>query len=213
MCFAWRLMFLAGLALLTAACNHYDPYNPDTSHRIGVWGIDNSDSRRPEEVPVMRLLHVYATHMEYSAGNGTVGTEGQWHDDGFWVQKPDGSGEVEVAKIVGPEELEVHVSAFQPQSQEVEVLYKMLGNEAEMQAMADRYPGPITYPPPAGAITFGMTEFELRNLPWKPDQTEPTGDDSFSRGTLLTYHSDDPRLSQLKVTVKLHHVVLVEGGN
>jgi hypothetical protein len=210
---ALRLLLFACVAVLPSACNQYDPYRADRSHLIGIWSFDNSYIRQADEEPLMKLLTVSPTHMEYSAERGSLGTQGQWRDNGFWCQKADGSGEVEMAKIVSPEEIEVHVSAFDPRSQEVAVLYKLRGSDAEMQELAARYPPPITYPPPVGIIKFGMTEYVLRNLPWKPDQISPTGDEPYSRGTLYTYHSDNPKLDELKVTVKSHHVVQVQGGN
>jgi hypothetical protein len=210
---ALRLLIFVCLAVLLSACNQYDPYNPDTNNLIGVWGTDNNEIRQAEEKPVMKQVHVYATHMEYSAGNGTVGTQGQWREDGFWCQKADGSGEVEVAKLVSPEEIELHISAFDPLNQEVDVLYKERGSDAEMESVAARYPQPITYPPPAGVVKFGMTEYQLKSLPWKADQIAPTYDDSYSRGTIYTYHSDNPSLEELKVTVKNRRVVLIKGGN
>jgi len=118
-----------------------------------------------------------------------------------------------VAKIISPEELELHRSAFDPGSLEVDVLYKERGNDAEMQAIAAKYPTLITYPPPAGVIKYWMTEYELTTLPWKPDHIEIPDDPAYARRMIYVYRSDNPHLDKLEVTVKNHRVVEIKGGN
>jgi hypothetical protein len=202
--------FLAWLASQTTDISHVP--QRDTSDLIGIWGFENS-TRQAYEMPILLTLFVYSTHIEFSSGHGTESKQGQWRDNGFWCQKPDGSEEVEVARIVSPEELELHVSAFDPGNPTVDVLYKQRGNDAEMQALAVKYPPPITYPPPAGVIKYWMTEYELTSLPWKADHIEIPDDPSYSRRMIYVYRSDNPHLDKLEVTVKNHRVVEIKGGN
>jgi len=73
-------------------------------------------------------------------------------------------------------------------------------------------------------ITIGMPEYELKALPWKADKAVPNGEDGSimsliqpeskdDDATIYTYHSDNPNLVELKVTVKDHRVSAVNGGN
>jgi hypothetical protein len=202
--------FLAWLASQAIDLSH--PPQEDTSDLIGIWGFENS-TRQPDEMPILLTLSVHSTRIEFSSGNGSESKQGEWRDNGFWCQKPDGSGEVEVVKTLNTEEVEFHQSAFYPGNQEIDVLYKERGNDAEMQALAAKYPPPITYPPPAGVIKYWMTEYELTSLPWKPDHLEVTGDEPYSRGIIYVYRSDNPQLDKLEVTVKNHRVVQIKGGN
>jgi hypothetical protein len=102
----------AGLIVLASGCNRYDPYDPDTANLEGVWAIDNASYRKAEEPPVWKRATIYATHMEFCPGQGTVGTQGHWKDNGFWCEATDGSGEIEAAKIISPERIELHLAAF-----------------------------------------------------------------------------------------------------
>jgi hypothetical protein len=151
--------------------------------------------------------------MDYSEGNGSVTLQGEWRDGGFWCPNPNGDGEIEVAKLLDAEDVELQESAFDPHRTDTEVLYKKEGSEEEMRAMAAKYPPPYTFPPPAGVIKPGMTEFQLDSLPWKPDQVMPTDPDMpYSRGTIFVFHSDDSRFDPLRVTIKNHRVVQMQGG-
>jgi hypothetical protein len=224
-----RIVPLIGLAASLSACDQYDPQNPDTKNLEGVWAIDNTFSRRADEPPVSQRLTVYATHMEYCQGNGTYGTQGEWRDGGFWCPAKDDSGEIEAVKIVAPEEVELRLAAFITGNTKVLRLYKEKGSDdetAELQrTMAAKYPPPLTYPPPQGVITEGMTEYQLSTLPWKADQVLPAGnaekdpdnnEDIVTReddATIYCYHSDNPQLAELRVTVKNHKVIAVQGGN
>jgi hypothetical protein len=215
-----------GLAILLTACNQYDPYQPDTKNLEGVWAMDNTISRRLDEPPVSKRLTVYATHMEYCPGNGTYGVEGAWRDGGFWCPAQDGSGEIEAVQVVGPEEIEFRPAAFLPGSTDILRLYKEKGSDEEtaeiQQTISAKYPPPLSYPPPQGAIVEGMTEYQLRMLPWKADQMIASGNSQRwneeeivtkdDDATIYCYHSDDPQLLELRVTVKNHKVISVEGG-
>ena len=214
-----KLFVLMGLAALPSACNRYDPYNPDTANLVGVWAIDNGVYRRAEEVPIEKRLTVYATHMEYCPGNGTYGIQGQWRNGGFWCQTRDGSGEFEAVKVVSPEEVELHVAVFGASAgNELLTLYKEKGSDAETQelqrALAIQYPPPLSHPPPSGVIHGGMTEYQLRMLPWKADKILGAEVESkYNDATIYTYYNDNPSLPELKVTVKDHKVIAVSGGN
>jgi hypothetical protein len=223
----FRSLFVIGLVALPTACNPYDPYNPDTKNLEGVWGIDNTFYRRGDEPIIFKRLTVYATHMEYCKGNGTYGTQGEWRDGGFWCPAKDGTGQIEAVKVVGPEEIDFRPAAFLTGNTEVLGLYKEKGSDEETAAirriMAAKYPPPISYPPPQGVIAEGMTEYQLSTLPWKADQVLASGDAEVIEGepvvtkeddaTIYCYHSDNPQLVELRVTVKNHKVIAVEGGN
>lgn len=201
-----------GLIVLPSGCDQYDPYNPNTANLEGVWTIDNDYFRKADEQPIWKMLTIYATHMEFCPGQGTVGTQGQWKDDGFWCEAKDGSGEIEAAKVISPEEIELHLAAFYPGSSDVLTLYKQEGNDEEKRAVAAKYSPPYTYPPPHEVITEGMTEYELKMLPWKPDKIVPSP--SFRTGeAVYYYHSDVPNRSELEVTVRNHVVIRTSGGN
>jgi hypothetical protein len=223
----FKSLLLIGLATLLTACNQYDPYNPDKKNLEGVWAIDNTISRRADEPPVSKRLTVYATHMEYCQGNGTYGTQGAWRDGGFWCPAKDASGEIEAVKVVDPEEIDFRPAAFLAGNTEVLRLYKEKGSDEEtatiQQMMAAKYPPPISYPPPQGVITEGMTEYQLRMLPWKADKVISSGnsvrydgEENVSKdddATIYCFHSDNAQLVELRVTVKNHKVIAVEGGN
>jgi hypothetical protein len=224
-----RSLLFIGAATFLSACNQYDPYHPDTKNLEGVWAIDNTLARRADEPPVDKRLTVYATHMEYCQGNGTYGTQGEWRDGGFWCPAKDGSGEIEAVKVVAPEEIEFRPAAFLPGNTDVLRFYKEKGSDEETAdiqwTMAAKYPPPLTYPPPQGAITEGMTEYQLSTLPWKADKvfgsgnaekSADDGEDIVTKGddaAIYCYHSDNPQLVELRVTVKNHKVIAVEGGN
>ncbi len=210
------LLFAGGLAWIAWQMQVPDlnlrpsVHDPDL---VGLWSTDFDDPPDAGKRLFYAEAGVYPTHMEFSEGRGTVRVDGRWHDDGFWIPKADGSGDVEIAKLKSPEELEVHIAAFDPKIDEVNVLYKQRGNDAEMKAIADRYPLPLTYPPPSGVIKFWMTEYDLKSLPWKSDHTEIYIEDAYSRSVKFTYHSDNPKIEPLIVTVKNHRVAKIEGGN
>ena len=87
-----------------------------------------------------------------------------------------------------------------------------LETPAEQATIAAKYPGPITYPPPKGTITFNMTEYDLRSLPWKAESVMATGNDAYSRGVVYHYRSDDPKIPALDVTVMNRRVTMMRGG-
>ena len=209
-----KLLLLIGFVALPSACNQYDPFNPDTANLKGVWAIDNTHSRKASERPILKRLTIYATHMEFCPGQGTYGTQGQWRSDGFWCMAKDGSGEFEAAKLLNAEEIELHLAAFYSGNAEILTLYKQRGGDDEMKALAAKYPQPVSYPPPQGVISVGMTEYQLTTLPWKPDKLMPSlGDDKADDATIYNYHSDNPSLMELRVTVRNHRVIGIGGGN
>jgi hypothetical protein len=58
-----------------------------------------------------------------------------------------------------------------------------------------------------------MSEYELNHLPWRADRIESWGSDpAYSRAKIYDYHSDNPQIPQLQVTVKNHRVVKVSSG-
>ena len=209
---AWLLCFTV-LAFLLAGCNRYDPFHSDTANLVGVWSLDNSLTRRADEEPVTKTLTVYATHMEFCPGQGTFSVQGEWRGDGFWCGAKDGSGEIEAAKITGPEHLELRLAAFNAGDAGTLDLYKQEGSDDEKKAAAAKYPPPYTYPPPYGVIPEGMTEYQLRMLPWQPDKVEPAQDESQAGKVIYHYHSDDPKRGELQVTVRDHVVIQTSGGN
>jgi len=217
---------LLALVLLTG-CSKYPPFEDDPAKLIGQWGLDNMYSRRADEMPVMQHLAIFPDHASYAPGQGTYYLAGSWHDDGFWTRGDDGK-EIEAVKITAPEFVEVHVDAFTKGSAQTVTLYKEKGSPAEMQAIAAKYPTPLPNPPPSGTITAGMTEFQVRELPWKPSQilnavdwnyiseTQGGSPDTGARdqdAMILCYRCDDPRLAELRVTIKDHKVIAVSGGN
>ncbi len=210
--FVFTLLF-AG-ALVWFASQSVGISHPGTgSDLIGLWGVEPNDGG-DNHMTAYHQAFVYPTHLDYSKGSGTIRLEGHWRDDGFWYTKPDGSGEVEVCHLKNPLELEIHLSTLTSNEQGDAVLYKERGSDEEMKSMADRYPAPITYPPPAGVIKFWMSEYELQNLPWHADRIEiHTEDPAYSRGKTYDYHSDNPQVGELQVVVKNHRVVKVIGGN
>ena len=205
------LFVCAGLSVLIMGCDSYDPYHPDTSNRVGIWALDNTLTRNAEERPVSKRLMVYQTHMEFCPGQGTVGIEGHWRDGGFWGVPKDGSQEIEVAKVTSPEHLELSLAAFYPGNSETLDLYKEEGSDEERKEVAARYATPYTYPPPFGVITEGMSEYELRMLPWKADKIEPS---PYTTGEVIYhFHSDTPGRGEMEVTVRDHVVMRTSGGN
>ena len=222
-----QLLLIAVLTALLPGCDSYDPYHPDTSNLQGIWADDNSDTRRGEEMPIDRRVTVYATHMEFTKGNGTYGTEGEWRDGGFWCYAKGSSDEIEAVMPVAPEEVEMRMSAFEQGNGDVYRLYKERGSDEEMagieREMAAKFPPPLTYPPARGAVVGEMTEYQLLCLPWKPDRKIGLANEQMSKGedpvppgsdaTIYYYHSDNPQVSELRVTVKDHRVIGFSGGN
>ena len=186
-------------------------HGPDMHDLVGIWNYENND-REPSEQPVMLTLEIYSTRLNFSTGNGPHFKDGRWHDDGFWCEAPDGSGEIEVARVTSPEEIEFHRSAIDPADPTVDHLYKDRGSDAEMAAIAAKYPSPLTYPPPASVFKYWMSEYALKCLPWRVDHLEVTGD-RYDRGIVYVYRSDDPKVLPLEVTVKNHRVVKVSSGD
>jgi hypothetical protein len=178
---------------------------------VSAWQYEN-ETRDATERPEFLSVEIYPDKINFSIGNGPNEKAGKWHDDGFWVAKADGSGEIEVARLVDPLDLEVTVNAFIPSRTDKPVLYKVMGSAAERAAIAAKYPGPLTYPPRKGVITYWMSEYDLNALPWHPDSREITGDEAYSRGIVYHYHSDNPQVPPLLVTVKNRHVVTMSGG-
>lgn len=219
----FQLLLLIGLSLWGASgCSRYDPLHPDTANLRGVWGIDNAATRRADEKPVWQKLSVYATHMEYEPGQGVVGTQGEWKADGFWCEPKNGTGKIEAVKITAPDEVQLQLAAFYPGNREVVTLYEERGSYEEQKALAARYPPPFTYPPPQGVITEGMTEYQLKALPWKAYQVfrvDPISDDLtvptdvVDAPVIYCYRSDNPHLVELRVMVKNRRVMSVTGGN
>lgn len=221
-----RLLYVAMavliLTLLAVATMVYAVFGPseigptlhDTrdSERIGAWGFDSSETGEADEKPVLLSLNVYPNEADYSEGSGSYTKAGKWHNGGFWIENDDGSGETEIARLIDPLDIEVHVHAFIPSRSDMPVLYKQVGSAAEVQAVAAKYPSPLTYPPAKGVITYDMTEYDLNMLPWKPDYLSAVGEQSYSRGTLYHFHSDDPKIPPLEVTLMNRHVVKVSGG-
>ena len=190
------------------------PENDPFANLIGAWEFDSMDSGDNSQKPVMLSLWVYPDHADFSEGSGPLKQEGTWHDNGFWIKNADGSGETEAARIVDPLDIEVHVHAFIPSRSDVVVLYKSTGSAAEKAALAAKYPGPITYPPPKGVITYYMSEYDLKSLPWQAKfLSSGDGDDEpYSHGITYHYRSDDPKVPELEVTLKNRRVVKISGG-
>jgi hypothetical protein len=218
----FQLLFLIGLSLWANGCSRYDPLHPDTANLRGIWGIDNTATRRADEKPVRQKLSIYATHMEYDPGQGVVGTQGEWKPDGFWCEPKNGTGKIEAVKITAPDAIQLQLAAFYPGNREMVTLYKEKGSYEEQKALAARYPPPFLYPPPQGAIREGMTEYQLKALPWKAYQVflaDPFIDEVKAAGegsddtVIYCYRSDDPHLVELRVMVKNRRVVSVTGGN
>ena len=203
--------FLAWLGSQALPSPEVFMHGPDTHDLVGIWSYENTD-RDPSQKPVMLSLEIYATRLNFSTGNGPHFMDGRWHDNGFWCQAADGSGEVEVAKVTSPEEIEFHRSTIDPANQTVDHLYKDRGSDAELAAIAAKYPSPVTYPPPASVFKYWMSEYDLKCLPWRVDHLEVTGE-QYARGLVYVYRSDDPKIPPLKITVKNHRVVKVSSGD
>jgi hypothetical protein len=220
-------LFAVAVLVGSPGCSKYPPYDDEPDKLIGQWGNDNSYTRRVDEMPVIEHLAIYPDHASYAPGQGTYYLGGSWHDNGFWYRGKEGS-EIEAIKVTAPEFVEVHVDAFSAGSAQVVTLYKEIGSPAERQAAAAKYPTPLPNPPPSGVITVGMTEFQVRCLPWKPshilnavDWNDIDASRGRSPGTgasdqdamIFCYKCDDPRLAELRVTIKDHKVIAVGGGN
>jgi hypothetical protein len=81
----------------------------------------------------------------------------------------------------------------------------------EAQQLAEQYKGPVTYPPPKGAITVGITEYKLNTLPWKPSQISQDNDNHMPE--VYQFPSNDPNKAPLTASVQNHQVISVNGGN
>ena len=185
----------------------------EMKNMIGVWTYDNNDTRMPAERPVFWQVTIYPHRLEYSSGSGSHAKEGEWRNGGFWCAASGGSGDVEAVKMLDEENVELHMSTLDPGNETVLKLYKTMGSEAEAQAIKARYPEPIRYPPPDGVIRVGMTEYQLRSLPWKIEEVETVGQARYERGTDCIYHSDDPHIEKLHVLLKNHRVTAVRNSN
>jgi hypothetical protein len=213
--FGFTLLF-AGALVWYASSYSFDLNQPRDAYLhglVGMWGLDPNDAADAGGAPVNRQVMIYPDHLVFQGDRGEVKLDGQWRNDGFLYSKPDGSGEVEVCHLKDPLNLELHLDAFNSAERGDTVLYKEQGSEEEMQAIKDRYPGPITYPPPADVFKFWMSEYELTHLPWRADRIESWGSDpAYSRSKIYDFHSDNPQVPQLQVTVKNHRVIKVSSG-
>jgi hypothetical protein len=200
-----------GYSLIMPTGTGLTRYGDRQSDIIGGWGFENN-TRDVSETPVLLSLEIYPHEIQYSEGNGSYSKPGTWHDNAFWIANANGTGEIEVARVTDPLDIEVHVGTLIPGRSEDRVLYKEEGSAAERAAIAAKYPPPHNYPPPKGVITYYMSEYDLISLPWRADYLSVTGDEAYSRGLVYHYHSDDPKIPALDVTVKNRKVVEISGG-
>ncbi len=162
--------------------------------------------------------------------------KGRWLHRAFYCDSPqDSSTMVLVAREIPNEDLEVDISYFVPTSHSKLYCAKVFrGNLDDYHpyptTQDPAYQGkPVSYPPPKGLIRVGMVEADLASLPWNASVIESHEDiypydrenapylenienaDSYPP-QVYHYHSDDPHLSELLVTVYHGHVTDVSGG-
>jgi len=214
--FVGIIVVAGGLAWFEFTMCRIETSGPGANHTpdmIGMWGIEPNEGEFHNRL-VDYDVDIYPTHLDYFGNTVRTKLEGHWRNNGFWYAKPDGSGEVEVCHLNDPLNLNLHLSAFNSGEQGDVVLYKERGTDDEMKALHDKYPQNVTYPPPAGVIKYGMSQYELENLPWQSNREEVNQDEpEVTRGRIWVYRSDDPHVSELRVTLKNHRVVRIEGGN
>jgi hypothetical protein len=173
-----------------------------TEEAFGMWDCDHAH---------WLSLTILPTRMILQTDTGTLTASGYWKDDTFWCPNASGGGDYEAAKVLPDDELTLQAKAFVPGSDETVMCYKTEPGAAEERHLAQENPGPVTYPPPKGAITVGMTEYKLNTLPWKPTQVSQDNDDNMPE--VYQFPSNDPNKSPLTVSVQNHHVISVNGGN
>jgi hypothetical protein len=168
----------------------------------GTWDVDH---------PHWIGLTILPSRMIMQTDSSDIQASGYWKDNAFWCANPDGSGDYQAAKVVAEDQLVLQLKAFAPQETGTLVCYKTSPGYDEAQQLAAANPGPVTYPPPKGAITVGMTEYKLKILPWHPDQVSQDNDNHMPE--IYRFPSNDPNKPPLSVSVQNHQVISVNGGN
>lgn len=164
---------------------------------------------------------------------------GHWNLHAFFCDSHvDSPPEVEVARELKNEDLDVDIGRFVPNHPGRITLVK------ELRGSMDEQPGypvnmgqTVSYPPPKGLIRVGMLECDLQALPWQPEQINVTSEPvvvnmsklsdgsvipnyfpDYARGNgqesteVYSYHSDRPDAPKLLVTVYHGRVTEVTGG-
>ena len=135
--------------------------------------------------------------------------KGHWTNNTFYCASPTSpSDEVEVARELMDESLEVNMEFFDPYQYLKAICTKTQRGYKEPHPYPVTEPGKVVaYPPPKGLIKPGMLQADLDYLPWGPDKTE-----MINSGSIYCYHSDNPNLPELRVTVINGKVTDVVGG-
>ncbi|HEY0256938.1 MAG TPA: hypothetical protein VGC39_05810 [Candidatus Methylacidiphilales bacterium] len=166
---------------------------------------------------------------------------GRWNLHAFDCDSHvDAPAEVEVARELKDEDLEVDIGRFLPAHPGKIRLVKVLRGQKDE---TPRYPvapagQAVSYPPPKGLIREGMLECDLRSLPWQADGIESSGAavhvmppplsdgtqnrqffpddrsgrDPDERPEVYVYRSDRPDTPRLLATVYRGRVTEVSGG-
>ncbi len=165
--------------------------------------------------------------------------KGRWSAHAFYCDSHlDAPSEVEVARELKNEDLELDIGRFLPDRPgRITLVKSMRGlKEGYQPPYPVNVPGQtVSYPPPKGLIQPGMLECDLQTLPWRPDKIElapslvtvntttlsdgrsnrnyfPPYDSIPEGSSVYTYHSDRRDAPKLLVTVYHGRVTQVVGG-
>jgi hypothetical protein len=213
---------------------------PGTSYMIATWrdyddadlkGLDVSVGTNDIVIDVP-ATPVYKQIME----------KGHWNLHAFYCDSHvDSPPEVEVARELKNEDLEVDINRYLPSHAGKIICVKVARIiDIERPLYPENVPGQkVSYPPPKGLIRVGMLQWDLEMLPWRADHIESApivinvdtstlsdgkrnqnffpsedagNDDNDELSQVYTYHSDRADAPKLLVTVYHGRVTEVTGG-
>jgi len=169
-------------------------------------GMGNWDCDHPHWIALTILNH----RMILQTDKGNLQVAGYWKNDAFWCPNATGGNDFAAAKVLPEDQLAVQAKVFTPGTNETVIFNKIGPGYAEAKQLAQDNQGPVTYPPPKGAIAVGITEYRLNMLRWKPISV---GLDENNVPQNYQFPSNDPTKPPLTVTVQNHRVISVNGGN
>jgi hypothetical protein len=200
------ISLVSGILALLPGCNFILPQGMH-SPEIASWR--DFDSDEPFEVTI---LPYEIRIMEGERRQLAASKQGVWAHRQFTCDLSEGANTV-VARELPDESLELTLSYFFPQETRVATLTKIYRgwNDEKRYPSYDSF-GKITYPPPKGLFTVGMLEADFQSLPWQSGDVDIQGHDSEIGPDVYHFHSDDPQLPELLVTVYKGKVINVSGG-